>query len=81
MITYVAFLRGINVGGHKLIKMADLVRIFTKAGGREVHSSIHFVRLGDGRKYLGGAHEIQLPRGVERVGLVLDQFAPGLWRD
>jgi len=40
MITYVAFLRGINVGGHNLIKMADLVRIFTKAGCREVRTYI-----------------------------------------
>jgi len=40
MITYVAFLRGINVGGHKLIKMADLVRIFTSAGCREVRTYI-----------------------------------------
>jgi len=55
-----------------------LRRARLKAGGREVHSAIHFVRPGDGRKYLGGAHEIQLPRGVERVGLVLDQFAPGM---
>jgi len=29
MIKYVAFLRGINVGGKKLIKMAELVRIFS----------------------------------------------------
>ena len=40
MNIYVAFLRGINVGGHKLIKMADLVRIFTKAGCRDVRTYI-----------------------------------------
>lgn len=36
MNTYIAFLRGINVGGHKLIKMAELVRIFTSAGCQNV---------------------------------------------
>ena len=28
MTIYVALLRGINVGGHKVIKMADLKRLF-----------------------------------------------------
>lgn len=39
---------------------------------------INFAGPGEGRKYLGGAHEIRLPLGVERVGLLLDQFAPGI---
>lgn len=38
MHTYVAFLRGINVGGHKLIKMAELVRIFSAAGCKNVRT-------------------------------------------
>ena len=38
MITYVAFLRGINVGGHKLIKMPELVRIFSAAGCKNVRT-------------------------------------------
>ncbi len=29
MISYIAFLRGINVSGHKIIKMADLAKMFT----------------------------------------------------
>jgi uncharacterized protein (DUF1697 family) len=29
---YVAFLRGINVGGHKLIKMTEVVKAFEKTG-------------------------------------------------
>ena len=32
MITYVAFLRGINVGGNKIIKMADLAKAFASLG-------------------------------------------------
>jgi uncharacterized protein (DUF1697 family) len=38
MNTYVALLRGINVGGHKLIKMQDLVRIFASAGCKNVRT-------------------------------------------
>jgi len=40
MIRYVAFLRGINVGGHKLIKMADLSRLFTSFGLENVKTYI-----------------------------------------
>ena len=38
MHTYIAFLRGINVGGHKLIRMAELVRIFSAAGCKNVRT-------------------------------------------
>ena len=38
MDTYIALLRGINVGGHKLIKMQELVRIFTSAGCKNVRT-------------------------------------------
>ena len=34
----VAFLRGINVSGHKVIRMADLVETFEDAGARDVSS-------------------------------------------
>src|SRR3981081_2174015 len=40
MIRYIAFLRAINVGGQKLIKMAELARIFTVAGFRNVRTYI-----------------------------------------
>jgi len=40
MISYVAFLRGINVGGHKLIKMEDLARVFVSAGFKNVRTLI-----------------------------------------
>src|ERR1700735_4731024 len=33
---YVAFLRGINVGGNKLIKMTEVVKAFEKAGFQKV---------------------------------------------
>jgi uncharacterized protein (DUF1697 family) len=35
---YIAFLRGINVGGHALIKMADLKKTFEKMGFKNVRS-------------------------------------------
>jgi len=40
MIKYVALLRGINVGGSKLIKMAELSRIFTSMGLKNVKTLI-----------------------------------------
>jgi hypothetical protein len=55
-----------------------LRRAQSKGGGREALGAIHFVRPGQGRAYLGGAHEIRLPLGVDRVGLLLYQFAPGM---
>ena len=38
MHTYIAFLRGINVGGQRLIKMPELVRIFSAAGCKNVRT-------------------------------------------
>lgn len=39
-MTYVAFLRGINVGGHKLISMEELTRIFLDLGFKNVKTMI-----------------------------------------
>jgi uncharacterized protein (DUF1697 family) len=40
MTRYVAFLRAINVGGQRLIKMEELARIFTAAGLKNVRTYI-----------------------------------------
>ena len=40
MITYIALLRGINVGGHKKIKMADLRLLFEEMGYKDVMTYI-----------------------------------------
>lgn len=40
MTTYIAFLRGINVGGHKKIKMADLRVLLEESGLEEVRTYI-----------------------------------------
>src|SRR5690242_2769182 len=39
-ITYVALLRGVNVGGHRLIKMAELKRLFEAMGFGRVRTHI-----------------------------------------
>ena len=40
MITYIALLRGINVGGHKRVPMAELRETLTKIGFRDVQTYI-----------------------------------------
>ena len=39
MSTYIALLRGLNVSGHKLIRMADLRAHFTSAGAVKVRTA------------------------------------------
>ena len=39
-VKYAAFLRGINVGGHRLIKMTELKRIFSEMGLADVRTVI-----------------------------------------
>lgn len=40
MQTFIAFLRGINVGGHRIIKMAELRQVLAQAGYAEVQTYI-----------------------------------------
>ena len=40
MITHVALLRAINVGGNNILPMADLVKIYTAAGAKDVTTYI-----------------------------------------
>lgn len=40
MFTYVGLLRGINVGGHRMIKMADLAQMLTAMGADQVKTYI-----------------------------------------
>ena len=40
MTIYIALLRGINVGGHKIIKMADLKQAFKSIGLKQVKTYI-----------------------------------------
>ncbi len=41
MITYVAFLRGINVGGNKQISMKDLAALFERAGFKNIKTILN----------------------------------------
>ena len=56
--TYVAFLRGINVGGNKLIKMEALAAAFTAAGFRNV------------RTYIASGNVIFSTKATDRKALV-----------
>ena len=40
MLTYVAFLRGINVGGHNKLNMKDLVQLFENLSFKNIKTYI-----------------------------------------
>lgn len=63
-MTYVAFLRGINVGGHKLIKMDVLVRIFTAAGLKSVRT---YIASGNVIFESGSANKAALTKRIEKA--------------
>lgn len=70
MIKYVALLRGINVGGSKLIKMPELCRIFTSLGLKNVKTYIQSGNvLFDSAKTDSAALTKQIEKGIhEAVG-------------
>jgi uncharacterized protein (DUF1697 family) len=61
---YVAFLRGINVGGHKLIKMDQLVRIFTDAGFKNVRT---YIQCGNVIFESRSANKASLTKKIEKA--------------
>ena len=61
---YVAFLRGINVGGRKLIKMEELARIFTGAGLKNVRT---YIASGNVIFESGSTNETALRKKIEKV--------------
>jgi uncharacterized protein (DUF1697 family) len=76
MTTYVALLRGINVGGHKRISMADLRDLLTRMGLADVRSLLQSGNLVFGAN---GRTATQLERLLEaeaekRLGLQTDFF-------
>src|SRR5713226_1539472 len=76
MTTYVALLRGINVGGHKRISMADLRDLLTRMGLADVRSLLQSGNLVFGAI---GRTSAQLERLLEaeaekRLGLQTDFF-------
>ncbi len=76
MMTYFALLRGINVGGHKQVAMADLRQLLTHLGFADARSLIQSGNLVFRSKARSGA---QLERLLEveakkRLGLEADFF-------
>jgi len=76
MTTYVALLRGINVGGHKQISMADLRDLLTRLGFADIRSLLQSGNLVFGAT---GRTAAQLERLLEaeaakRLGLQTDFF-------
>lgn len=76
MTTLIALLRGINVGGHKLVAMADLRNLLTQLGFADVRSLLqsgNLVFRGGSRR--GSRLERLLETEVERrLGLQSDFF-------
>src|SRR5437867_2048501 len=64
MITYVAFLRAINVAGQKLIKMPELTRILSSAGFRNVRT---YIQSGNVIFDSASANSTALTRKLERT--------------
>jgi uncharacterized protein (DUF1697 family) len=81
VIRYVAFLRGINVGGHKLVKMDALKRAFEKAGMQKVKTILASGNvLFESRKKDAGTLCRTIEAGLEKslghpVGVVLRTLA------
>jgi uncharacterized protein (DUF1697 family) len=63
-MVYVALLRGINVGGQKLIKMKELARIFTDAGLKNVRT---YIASGNVIFESGSANKAALNRRIEKA--------------
>ena len=64
MTRYIAFLRGINVGGQKLIKMEELTRIFTAAGFKNART---YIQCGNVIFDSGSANAIRLRKKIEKA--------------
>lgn len=80
-IRYVAFLRGINVGGHKIIKMDALKRAFEKLGMKQVKTILASGNiLFESKETDAGALCRKIEAGLERelghpVGVILRTIA------
>ena len=64
MTRYVALLRGINVGGQKLIKMEELARIFTAAGFRNART---YIQCGNVIFDSASANTVGLRKKIEKA--------------
>jgi uncharacterized protein (DUF1697 family) len=63
-MVYIALLRGINVGGNKLIKMKDLARILTDAGLKNVRT---YIASGNVIFESGSANKAALTKKIQKA--------------
>jgi uncharacterized protein (DUF1697 family) len=68
MKIFVAFLRGINVGGKGLVRMAELQKMFVKSGAREVRT---FIQSGN---VVFAAEEAEVEEVGRKVGARLKKL-------
>ncbi|HEX7963369.1 MAG TPA: DUF1697 domain-containing protein [Candidatus Saccharimonadales bacterium] len=64
MTTYLALLRGVNVGGNNMVKMSDLVACLTEAGFQNVHT---FIQSGNVFFDAASTDHHQVGQAVERA--------------
>ena len=69
-ITYLALLRGINVGGNNIIKMVDLKATFEEMGFSDVKT---YIQIGNVICSSDRTNKAELKR-KETVGTVFDRF-------
>ena len=69
MITYIALLRGINVGGHKKIKMADLREMFVKMHFEGVET---YIQSGNVVFKSGDSNIVSLEEKIKKM--IVDTF-------
>jgi uncharacterized protein (DUF1697 family) len=77
MITYVALLRGINVSGHNLIKMAELKRMFEAIGFARVQT---FIQSGNVLFQSAEPAESLRPRIEQEITAVFGMTVPVMLR-
>src|SRR5437016_8256852 len=76
MNTYIALLRGINVGGHKQVAMADLRDLLTRLGFADVRSLLQSGNLifGATRRTAAQLERLLETEAAKRLGLQTDFF-------
>jgi uncharacterized protein (DUF1697 family) len=67
MITYIALLQGVNVGGHKPAPMADLKAMFAKLGFKDART---YIQSGNVVFRSEGKDAAKLAKAIEALALV-----------
>lgn len=72
LMTYIALLRGINVGGHKRVAMADLRQLFTELGFADARSLLQSGNIVFGSRARKGAELERLLEKAAKERLALE---------